>query len=77
MGSVILGSVKVRCLSTGECQDQEAGVGGLVSMWREGEDRGFSEGKLGKGITFEMLIKKIYNKTRISLILIVCSNYDK
>ena len=28
------------------------GVGGLGS--REGGDRGFSEGKLGKGITFEM-----------------------
>ena len=26
------------------------------------EDRGFSEGKLGKGIAFEMLIKKISNK---------------
>ena len=26
-----------------------------------GEDRGFSEGKLGKGMTFEMLIKKIFN----------------
>jgi hypothetical protein len=27
-----------------------------------GKDRGFSEGKLGKGITFEMQIKKIANK---------------
>jgi hypothetical protein len=26
------------------------------------EDRGFSEGKLGKGITFEMQIRKISNK---------------
>jgi hypothetical protein len=26
-----------------------------------GGDRGFSEGKLGKGITFEMFIKKISN----------------
>jgi hypothetical protein len=26
-----------------------------------GEDRGFSEGKLGKGITFEMYIKKVSN----------------
>jgi hypothetical protein len=33
------------------------GVGG-------GGDRGFSEGKLGKGITFEMLIKKISKKKR-------------
>jgi hypothetical protein len=29
-----------------------------------GEDRGFLEGKLGKGITFEMLIKKISNKKK-------------
>jgi hypothetical protein len=27
---------------------------GLVSRWREEEIGGFSEGKLGKGITFEM-----------------------
>jgi hypothetical protein len=30
------------------------GVGGLGSRGMGGEDRGFSEGKLGKGITFEM-----------------------
>jgi hypothetical protein len=30
-----------------------------------GEGRGFPEGKLGKGITFEMQIKKIYNKRKI------------
>jgi hypothetical protein len=35
------------------CQGQEVGVGGLGSR-AGGEDRGFSEGKLGKGITFEM-----------------------
>jgi hypothetical protein len=49
--------VKVLCPSIGECQGQEAGVGGLVSgggVWGVGEvDRGFSERKLGKGITFE------------------------
>jgi hypothetical protein len=28
-------------------------------------DRGFSEGKLGKAITFEMQIKKISNKKKI------------
>jgi hypothetical protein len=48
-----LGPVKVLCLSIGECQGQEAGVGGLVSMGRV-EDKGFSEGKPGKEITFEM-----------------------
>jgi hypothetical protein len=29
-------------------------VGGLERRGRGKEDRGFSEGKLGKGITFEM-----------------------
>jgi hypothetical protein len=29
-------------------------VGGLVSRRKVGEDRGFSEGKPGKEITFEM-----------------------
>ena len=51
MGGEALGPVKVLCPSIGECQGQEAGVGGLV---RGGGDRGFSEGKLGKGIPFEM-----------------------
>jgi hypothetical protein len=36
------------------CQCQEAGVGGLMSRRRGTKDRGFSEGKLGKWITFEM-----------------------
>jgi hypothetical protein len=35
-------------------------VGGLVSRG-SGWERGFSEGKPGKGISFEMLIKKISN----------------
>jgi hypothetical protein len=40
--------------SIGQCLVQEAGVGGLGSRGR-GERRGdFSEGKLGKEITFEM-----------------------
>jgi hypothetical protein len=34
MGGVALGSVKVQCPSVGECQDSEAGVGGLVSRGR-------------------------------------------
>ena len=37
-----------------ECQDREAGVGGLVSRGEWVWDRGFLEGKPGKGITFEM-----------------------
>ena len=32
MGGETLGSEKARCPSVGECQDREAGVGGLVSM---------------------------------------------
>jgi hypothetical protein len=37
-----LGLVKAQCPSVGECQDREAGVGGLVSR---GGGRGVSEGK--------------------------------
>jgi hypothetical protein len=55
MGGEALGLVKVLCLSIGECQGQEAGEGGLGNEGGEGRgDQGFSEGKLGKAITFEM-----------------------
>jgi hypothetical protein len=54
MGGETLGSVKVLCPSIGECQGQEVGVGGLGSRRRQEGIRGFSEGKLGKGLTFEM-----------------------
>ena len=56
MGGEALGPVKVQCPSTRECLSQEVGLGGLVSREREEgiEDRGFLEGKPGKGITFEM-----------------------
>jgi hypothetical protein len=53
MGVEVLGPVKAPCPTVGECQDREVGVGVLVSrggVW----DRGFLEGKPGKGITFEM-----------------------
>jgi len=56
-----LGPVKARCPSVGECHGREAGgsgsVGGEAPSWRHGLggwDGGFMEGKLGKGITFEM-----------------------
>jgi hypothetical protein len=52
MGGEALGPVKALCPSIGECQDQE-----WEGRWEAdggGGDRGFSEGKLGKGITFEM-----------------------
>jgi hypothetical protein len=45
--------VKVLCPSIGECLGQEVGVDELVSRGRGG-DRGFSERKIGKRITFEM-----------------------
>ena len=53
MGGEALDPVKALCPSIGECQEQEAGVCRLGSG-EEGADKGFSEGKLGKGITFEM-----------------------
>jgi hypothetical protein len=39
-----LGPVKDQCPSVGECQDREAGVGGLVSRGRGNWIVGFSEG---------------------------------
>jgi hypothetical protein len=53
MGGEAIGPMKIICPSIGDCQGQEAGVGRLVSRGRAG-CRGFSEGKLGKWITFEM-----------------------
>jgi hypothetical protein len=53
MGGEALGPVQVLCPNIGECQDQEWEWVG----WEEeggGGDRGFSEGKPGMGITFEM-----------------------
>lgn len=46
-----LGAVRALCPSIGECQDQEARVGGLESR---GRGDGVLEGKPGEGITFEM-----------------------
>ena len=54
MGGEAFCLVKIICPSTGECQGQEGGVGALGSRGRWGTDRGFSEGKPGKEITFEM-----------------------
>jgi hypothetical protein len=53
MGGEALGPVKVLCPSIGECQDQEWEWVGW-GAGKERGDRGFSEGKLGKGIIFEM-----------------------
>jgi hypothetical protein len=55
MGGEALGPVKVLCPSIGKCQDQELKWVGWGSRGGGGGgDRGFLEGKLGKGITFEM-----------------------
>ena len=44
MGGKALGSVKVLCPSIGECQVEEAGVGGLVSRGRGEGIGGFRRG---------------------------------
>jgi hypothetical protein len=51
MGGESIGPVKALYPSI-ECQAQEVEVGVLVSRGRG--NRGFSGGKLGKGITFQM-----------------------
>ena len=53
MGGETLGLGNIICPNTGECQGQEAGVGGLGSRARGGY-RGLSERKIGNGIAFEM-----------------------
>ena len=53
MGGEALGLAKSICPSTGECQGQEAGVGGLGSR-AGGGYRALSERKLGNGIAFGM-----------------------
>jgi hypothetical protein len=54
MGGEALGPLKILCPGIEECQGQEEGVDELWSRGRGGGDKGFSEGKLGKRITFEM-----------------------
>jgi hypothetical protein len=54
MGGEVLGPVKVLCSSIVECLCQKVGVDRLGSRELGVEDRGFLEGKLGMGITFEM-----------------------
>jgi hypothetical protein len=47
MGGEALDPVKALCSSVGACQDQEAGVGGLVSRGEEIE--GFQRGNQERG----------------------------
>ena len=49
VGGEALGPVKARCPSVGECQDREAGVGGLVSRGRVNEIEGFRRGNKERG----------------------------
>jgi hypothetical protein len=53
-----------------------SGSGWVGEQGEGGEDREFSKGKLGKGITFEMQIKKIsntiFNYERNNNCLIIC-----
>jgi hypothetical protein len=49
MGGEALGHVKALCPSIGECQDQEAGVGGLVSRGKGDEIGGFQRGNKERG----------------------------
>jgi hypothetical protein len=48
MGGEALGPVKVLCLSIGEGQDQEVGVGGLMSRGKQ-EGMGVFGGETRKG----------------------------
>jgi hypothetical protein len=61
MGEKALGPEKAQCPSVGECQDRAVGVDGLVIREEEWY-RELMEGKAGKGITFEIKIKRISNK---------------
>jgi hypothetical protein len=63
VGGQALGFAKIICPRTGECQGQEAGLGGLGSR-TGGRHRGLSDRKIEKVIAFEMKIKKISNKKR-------------
>jgi hypothetical protein len=44
-----LGLAKAQCSSVGDCQDREAGVGGLVSRGRADEIGGVFGGEMRKG----------------------------
>jgi hypothetical protein len=59
MGGEDLGPVKVLFPGIGEWLGQQSGVGGLGSRGRGGgEDRGFSEWKLGEEITLKCKQRK-------------------
>ena len=49
MGGEALGPEQARCSIVGECQDREAGVGGLVSRRRDEGIGGFRRGNQQRG----------------------------
>jgi hypothetical protein len=49
MGGESLGPMKALCHSVGECQGQEAGVGGLVSRGSQEGGGGFQRGNQERG----------------------------
>ena len=49
VGSERRGPVKAQCFSVGECQDREAGVGGLMSRGRGDGIGGFRRGNEERG----------------------------
>jgi hypothetical protein len=49
MGGEALGPEKAQCPSVGECQDREAGVGGLVSRGKGKWDGSFQRGNQERG----------------------------
>ena len=53
MGGEALSPVKALCPSVGECQGQEAGVGGLVSRGRGEGIRGFQKGDYNQNVNKE------------------------
>jgi len=58
MDGEALGPMEAPCPSVWECQGREAGgwVCGVAPSWQQGlgRNKGFLEGKPGKGIKFEM-----------------------
>jgi hypothetical protein len=50
VGREALGTVKAQCLYFGECQEREAGVGGLVRRGRGPKIGGFQRGNQERGL---------------------------
>jgi hypothetical protein len=69
MRRAVLGPEGVQCPSVEECQGRKARLGGWGGDHPHrgrggGLDKGFTQGRPGKGITFKMYIKKISKKKK-------------